>query len=103
MLCGGAAVVLCSAMVIAASLQDWASDRGLYRPLARTCAIVAVLCLGVGAVRPSPVLTGVALVVLLSIPPAVAVAHRLAGEAGVPPSGQSPGPGDGHLSGGTAS
>jgi low temperature requirement protein LtrA len=51
-LCGGAAVVLCATMLIAASLQAWRGDRGLYRPLASTCAAVVVACLGVGAARP---------------------------------------------------
>jgi low temperature requirement protein LtrA len=37
-LCAGAAVVLCATMLLAASLQAWDRDRGLYRPLARICA-----------------------------------------------------------------
>ena len=83
-LCAGAAVVLCATMLVAASLRAWHRDRGLYRPLARTCAAVAVACLGVGAARPAPLSLGLALVVLLSIPWALAVAHRLAGKAGSP-------------------
>jgi len=83
-LCAGAAVVLCATMLVAASLRAWHRDRGLYRPLARTCAVVAVACLGVGAARPAPLFLGLALVVLLSIPWALAVAHRLAGKAGSP-------------------
>ena len=77
LLCAGAAVVLCATMLIAASLQAWQRDRGLYRPLAITCAAVAAACLGVGAVRPAPLLLGIALVVLLSIPWALAVAYFL--------------------------
>jgi hypothetical protein len=50
----------------------------LYQPLARTCAAVAVACLGVGAARPAPLLLGLALVVLLGIPWGLAVSHRLA-------------------------
>jgi low temperature requirement protein LtrA len=84
MLCAGAAVVLCAAMLISASLQDWRSDRGLYRPLARTCAAVALACLGLGAARPAPLLLGLALVLLLGIPWVFAVMHRLAGEADSP-------------------
>jgi len=95
-LCGGTAVVLCTTMLIAASLQAWASDGGLYRPLARTCAVVAALCLGVGAARPAPLIMGAALVVLLSIPWGLAVARRLASAADSPPSAKSHGPGDGH-------
>src|SRR5262249_10899170 len=83
-LCGGAAAVLATTMLLTASLRAWASDRGLYRPLARTCAVVAVACLGRGAARPAPLLLGLALVVLLSIPWTVAVARRLASGAGAP-------------------
>jgi hypothetical protein len=78
-------------MLIAASLQAWDSGRGLYRPLARTCAVSAVLCLGAGAARPTPLILGVVLVVLLSIPWGFAVAHRLAGETDQPPPAESPG------------
>jgi len=65
-------------MLIAASLQAWHSDRGLYRPLAITCTAVAAACLGVGAARPAPLLLVVTLVVLLSVPWALAVAYFLA-------------------------
>ncbi len=51
-----------AAMLISASLQAWDRDRGLYRPLARMCAAVAVACLGVGAARPAPLILGLALV-----------------------------------------
>ena len=59
-LCAGTAVVLGATMLVAASLQAWERDRGLYRPLSRTCAAVAVACLGVAAVRPAPLLLGLA-------------------------------------------
>jgi NADH:ubiquinone oxidoreductase subunit 5 (subunit L)/multisubunit Na+/H+ antiporter MnhA subunit len=78
LLCAGAAVVLCATMLVAGSLQAWRRDRGLYRPLARTCAAVAVACLGLAAARPAPLFLSLALVVLLSIPWALAVANRLA-------------------------
>jgi low temperature requirement protein LtrA len=87
-LCAGAAVVLGATMLLAASLPAWQRDRGVYRPLARTCAAVAVACLGVGAVRPAPLLLGLALVLLFSIPWSLAVARRLAAE-GDPP-GEEP-------------
>ena len=74
----GAAVVLCVTMLIATSLQTWDRDRALYRPLSRICAAVAVACLGVGAARPAPLILGLALVLLLSIPWGFAVARRLA-------------------------
>jgi low temperature requirement protein LtrA len=76
-LCGGTAVVLGATMLVAATLQAWQRDPGLYRPLAGLCAAVAVGCLGVGAGRPAPLLLGVALVVLLCIPWVFAVTHRL--------------------------
>jgi low temperature requirement protein LtrA len=84
LLCAGAAVVLAATMLVAASLQAWPADRGLYRPLARTCAAVAVACLAVGAARPAPLFLGLALVVLLSIPWVLAVARRPAGRASPP-------------------
>jgi low temperature requirement protein LtrA len=83
-LCAAAAVVLCATMLVSGSLRDWHRDRGLYRPLARACAAVAVACLGVGAARPAPVILGLALVLLLGIPWVLAVAHRLANPAKSP-------------------
>jgi low temperature requirement protein LtrA len=83
-LCAGAAVVLCATMLVAASLHAWHRDPSLYRPLARTCAAVTVACLAAGAARPAPLLLGLALVLLLSIPWGFAVAHRLANETGPP-------------------
>ncbi len=53
-------------------------DRGLYRPLARTCAAAAAACLVLGAVRPAPLVLGLALIILLSIPWGLAVTRRLA-------------------------
>lgn len=66
------------------SLPAWRQDRRLYRPLARVCAAVAVACLGLGAARPAPLLLGIALVALLSIPWVFAVARRLADGPGSP-------------------
>jgi hypothetical protein len=68
MLSAGAAVVLGTTMLVAASLQAWEDKRGLYRPLARTSGVAAVACLGAGAARPTPLVLGLALVLLLSIP-----------------------------------
>jgi low temperature requirement protein LtrA len=84
LLCAGTAVVLGATMLVAASLQAWRRDWGLYRPLARTCTAVAVACLGLSLVRPPPLFLGLAIVVLLSIPWALAVAHHLASQADVP-------------------
>ena len=69
-------------MLIAASLQAWRGDRWLYRPLARTCAAAAVACLGLGAARPAPLVLGLALIILLSVPWTLAVTRRLACPAG---------------------
>jgi low temperature requirement protein LtrA len=81
-LCAGATVVLCATMLLAASLPAWDDDRRLYRPLARICAAVGLACLAVGAVRPPPLVLGLALVLLLSIPWCFAVARRLASTTG---------------------
>ena len=83
-LSAGTAVVLAATMLIAASLRAWRTDRGLYRPLARACAVVAAACLGLGAARPAPLILVVALVVLLSVPWGLTVWRRLAGGAGLP-------------------
>jgi low temperature requirement protein LtrA len=94
-LCAGAAVVLCATMLVSASLQAWKSDPAWYRLLTRTCAAVAVACLGVGAARPAPLLLGLVLVFLLGVPWGLAVAHRLTGAARSPaevtlPAGRRP-------------
>jgi low temperature requirement protein LtrA len=86
LLCAGAAVVLCATMLIAISLEAWANEHWLYRPVARACIVVAVLCVGVAALRPAPVIVGLALVVLLSVPWVLAVVLRLNGAAGSPAS-----------------
>ncbi len=80
----GAAVLLGATMLLAASLQAWHRERGLYRRLARTCAAAAVACLGVGGARPAPLILGLALVLLLGIPWGLAVAYRLANGADLP-------------------
>ena len=80
-LCAGAAIVLGATTLLATSLPAWNRDLGLDQPLARTCAAVAVACLGLGAARPAPLILGLALVALLSIPWILAVARRLANPA----------------------
>jgi low temperature requirement protein LtrA len=75
LLCAGTAVALAATMLLAASLQAWNRDPELYRPLARTSAAVAILCLGLAAARPAPLILGLTLVVLLGIPWALAVTH----------------------------
>jgi low temperature requirement protein LtrA len=84
-LCAGTAAVLGTTMLLAATLPDWGRDRGLYRPLAGISAAAALACLGLGAVRPAPLVLVLALVVLLSIPWMFAVARR------VPSGTDSPG------------
>jgi low temperature requirement protein LtrA len=83
-LSAAAAIVLSATMLVTASLPDWRRDRRLYRPLTYVSAAVAIACLGVGAARPAPLVLGLALVALLSIPWVIAVAHRLAGGAAAP-------------------
>jgi low temperature requirement protein LtrA len=78
-LCAGAAVVLGATILLVTTLQAWDRGRGQYRPLARAGAAVAVACLVLGAARPAPLVLGLALVVLLSIPWGLAVARKLAG------------------------
>ena len=57
---------------------------GLFVIGTAACAVVAVACVGIGAARPAPLLLGLALVVLLSIPWGLAVARRLASPANTP-------------------
>jgi low temperature requirement protein LtrA len=85
-LCAGTAVVLGAAMLIAASLQAWRAERGLYQPLARSCAAVAAACLGLAAARPPPLALGLGLVVLLAIPWGLAVTRRVAEDADAAPN-----------------
>jgi low temperature requirement protein LtrA len=81
-LSGGAAVVLVSTMLVAATLRAWQDDRGLYQPLARASAAAAVACLAAAALRPAPLVLGLVIVALLSIPWTLAVSRKLA----TPPS-----------------
>src|SRR5690242_13489747 len=102
-LCAGAAVVLCATMLLATSLPAWDRDRGLYQPLARICAAVAVACLAVAAARPAPLVLGLALILVFSIPWVFAVARRLASEDRSParlPAGTRPEPSAGADAGG---
>jgi len=76
-LCSGAAAALSSTMLIASSLQAWREERALYRPLTWTSLGVALACLALAAVRPAPIVLGIVLVLLLSIPWVLAVRHRI--------------------------
>ena len=84
MLSAGAAVVLCATMLVSASLHAWQHDRYFHQPVARACAAVAVACLGVGAAQPAPLILGLVLIALLSIPWGIAVARRLAEQPDAP-------------------
>jgi low temperature requirement protein LtrA len=77
-LCGGAALVLCSTMLLATSLKAWKTERRFYRPVSRTCLAVAAACLILAALRPAPLALGLILVLLLGTPWAVAVERRFA-------------------------
>jgi low temperature requirement protein LtrA len=85
-LSAGTAVVLCATVAVSASLDAWRDDWRLYRPLARTCAAVAVACLALGALRPAPLALVLLLVLLLAIPWMLAVARRLGATADLPGS-----------------
>jgi low temperature requirement protein LtrA len=76
-LSAGSATVLCTTILVASSLDAWRQDRRLYRPLSRACGVVAVACLGIGALRPAPLVLCLTLVLLLGVPWAMAVAYRL--------------------------
>ncbi|MEU9465904.1 low temperature requirement protein A [Streptomyces avermitilis] len=76
-LCGGTATVLCATMLVAAGLRVWRQERALYRPLARTCVVVAVVCLALGAAHPAPLVLVTALVLLLGVPWGLAVMYHL--------------------------
>jgi low temperature requirement protein LtrA len=92
-----------AAMLLATSLPDWDRHRGRYQPLARICAAVAAACLAVAAARPEPLVLGLALVLLFSIPWVFAVARRLASEDRSPsplPAGTRPEPSAGADAGG---
>ncbi|MFJ2828344.1 hypothetical protein ACIPC1_12170 [Streptomyces sp. NPDC087263] len=77
-LCVGVAVVLSTTMLLATGLESWQHDSEVYRPLARTCLVVALAAVALGAVRPAPLVLGLVLVVLLGIPWGLAVVRRLA-------------------------
>ncbi|WP_247695467.1 low temperature requirement protein A [Streptomyces sp. B93] len=51
-LCGSVAVVLCATMVLVVGLQAWDETPGLYRPLARTSVVVAVIVVVLGTIIP---------------------------------------------------
>jgi hypothetical protein len=67
--------VLAAVMALATSLQAWRTNPALYRPLAATCAVVALLCPALAAIRPAPLALVGGLVVLLSVPWILAVAR----------------------------
>jgi hypothetical protein len=75
-----------AAALLAASLSARQREPGLSQPPLRTCAAVAVACLGVSAARPAPLVLGIALVLLIGIPWVLAVARRLADEGDPLPS-----------------
>ncbi|MCX5562409.1 low temperature requirement protein A [Streptomyces sp. NBC_00038] len=81
LLCVATVVALGAAMALAASLDAWRDDRAFYHSVARTCAIVGVLCLALAFVRPAPLPLGLALVVLLGMPWGVAVIRQTANDA----------------------
>jgi low temperature requirement protein LtrA len=77
---GAAAVVLIATVLLSMSLKAWREERGLYRPLAVACVTVAVGCVVVGGLRPTPLRLGLALVLLLGVPWGLVVGRRLTGD-----------------------
>jgi low temperature requirement protein LtrA len=71
------AIVLAATALLTTSLRARRHQSGLYRPLSLTCLAAAVLSLGLGIARPTPLVFGLALVVLFGIPWAFAVVHRV--------------------------
>jgi low temperature requirement protein LtrA len=63
-----AAIVLGTTALLTTSLQAWREQPGLYKPLALVCVATAVLTLGLGIAKPPPLLFGLALTGLFSIP-----------------------------------
>lgn len=84
-LCGSAAAVLVSTMLVASSLQAWRDKRDFYRLLSRSCATAAVACVGLGAARPAPPALVLGLVLLFGVPWVLAVGYRLRHEEPRPP------------------
>jgi low temperature requirement protein LtrA len=72
---GGAAVVLAGTALLSTSLRAWRDQPVLYRPLSLICVGAAVLCLGLSMVRPAPLVFGLVLLGLFSIPWVFAVGH----------------------------
>jgi low temperature requirement protein LtrA len=79
-MCGGAAVVLTSTVVLMLSLRDWRSDAVLLRPLARASAIAALVAIGIAVLRPAPLVLCVLLVLTFGGPWSFAVVRRAAHE-----------------------
>jgi low temperature requirement protein LtrA len=76
-LSGSAAIVLAATALLTISLRAWREQPGLYRPLSLLCVAAGVVCLALGIVTPTPLLFGLALVAIFSIPWLFAVAHRV--------------------------
>jgi Bacterial low temperature requirement A protein (LtrA) len=83
------ALLPAGARVLAWGLIDAAYLAGFAAVVLTVAPTRAAACLGVGAARPTPLVLGLALVVLLSIPWGLAVARRLASGADSPGSPQA--------------
>ncbi|MFD0068209.1 hypothetical protein [Streptomyces sp. NPDC056689] len=68
-------------MALAITLRLRRRDPGLYRPLARTCVVMVLASLVLGAHALRPLILGFVLVALLGIPWLLAVVRRLSTEA----------------------
>ena len=88
-LCISTAIVLAATALFTTSLHAWHHQPALYRPLSLTCIATSALCLGLGIARPTPLIFGLALVVLFGIPEAFAVTHRVTQPAHAPARSRS--------------
>jgi hypothetical protein len=70
-----AAIVLAATALITTSLEAWRDRPRLYGPLFVICILAGVACVGLGLARPTPLVLGLTLVGLFSIPRLFAVLH----------------------------
>ena len=78
MLCGSAAVVLVFTVVLMISLQNWSSAGALLHPLALANLAAAAVAIGLGLIRPGPLVLSVLVVLSFAGPWIFAVLRRAA-------------------------
>jgi len=78
MLGGGALVLLAAIAALLTSLRDWDEQGWLLRPVAGACLLAGLAALGIGLLRPAPLVLVTLLVVVFSGPWIFAVVRRAA-------------------------